>query len=111
MDPDEVPTPESLDQDHCSRLNHIYTLGWVAPDDMHMVGQKKNISQPGAEKEHGCGSVSSFRPKTLQRPVDVSSLMDDLRFEAKIMAAAHTCCTRSHKFITATIMNELLKTK
>ena len=28
---------------------HFYHLGWVAPDDMHMVVQKNNISQPGVK--------------------------------------------------------------
>lgn len=33
------------------KLNHH--LGWVAPDDMHMVEQKINISQPGAKGLEG----------------------------------------------------------
>lgn len=28
---------------------HFHHLGWVAPDDMHMVVQKNNISQPGVK--------------------------------------------------------------
>lgn len=29
--------------------SHFHHLGWVAPDDMHMVEQKNNISQPGVK--------------------------------------------------------------
>lgn len=37
---------------------YLYHLGWAAPDDMHMVEQKNNISQPGEEEVYGCRSVS-----------------------------------------------------
>lgn len=32
---------------------YLYHLGWAAPNDMHMVEQKNNISQPGEEEEYG----------------------------------------------------------
>lgn len=35
--------------------SHFHHLGWVAPDDMHMVEQKINISQPGAKGLEGGG--------------------------------------------------------
>lgn len=41
--------------------SHFHHLGWVAPDDMHMVEQKINISQPGVKGVgvvYGCRSVS-----------------------------------------------------
>lgn len=56
--------------------SHFHHLGWVAPDDMHMVEQKINISQPGAKGlegggVYGCRSVSHMKLKHLINAIHV----------------------------------------
>lgn len=49
---------------------HFHHLGWVAPDDMHMIVQKNNISQPGVKGWEGNGyrsvSYTNIKYKQIQ---------------------------------------------
>lgn len=53
---------------------------------MHMVGQKKNISQPGVERERGWRSVSSLR-LTIRQHLEAVSVVLNPRYQPEFIHA------------------------